>query len=178
MGALLQKRVKNVWQPLAFSKKLSPTQQKYGAYDCELLAIYEAVRNFRHMREARHFVVITNHKPLTYTFQQKRDRCSPWQFNHRDFVAQFTTDIQHNSGQDNVVANAVSRVKSVTAPPSYDARATSQDSDGELQILLGATTAVRFEKLPIPGTAISISCKEISAVRSSFPMAPSVSVCP
>jgi cleavage and polyadenylation specificity factor subunit 1 len=77
MGAILQQRVKNAWQPLAFfSKKLNPAQQKYSAYDRELLAIYEAVKHFRHMLEARHFIIFTDHKPITYAFQQKRDKCS------------------------------------------------------------------------------------------------------
>jgi hypothetical protein len=41
MGAVLQQRVNNTWQPLAFvSKKLSPAEQKYSAYDRQLLAIY------------------------------------------------------------------------------------------------------------------------------------------
>jgi hypothetical protein len=40
MGAVLQQRIKNACQPLAFfSKKLNPAQQKYSAYDRELLAI-------------------------------------------------------------------------------------------------------------------------------------------
>jgi hypothetical protein len=52
MGAALQQRVDNVWQPLTFfPKKLNPAQQKYSAYDCELLAVYEAVKHFRHMLE-------------------------------------------------------------------------------------------------------------------------------
>jgi hypothetical protein len=72
MGAVLQQRVQHAWQPLAFfSKKLSPAQQKYSAYDRELLAIYEAVKHFRHMLEARHFIIFTDHKPITYAFQQK-----------------------------------------------------------------------------------------------------------
>jgi hypothetical protein len=34
MRAVLQQRVDNAWQPLAFfSKKLNPAQQKYSAYD-------------------------------------------------------------------------------------------------------------------------------------------------
>jgi hypothetical protein len=72
------------------------------------------------MLEASHFNIFTDHKPITYAFQQKRDKCSPRQFNHLDFVAQFATDMRHISGQDNVVADALSLVKSVTAPPSYD----------------------------------------------------------
>jgi hypothetical protein len=34
MGAVHIQRVKDVWQPFAFfSRKLSPAQQKYSAYD-------------------------------------------------------------------------------------------------------------------------------------------------
>jgi hypothetical protein len=42
MGAVLQQHVENAWQPLAFfsKKKLNSAQQKYSAYDRELLAIY------------------------------------------------------------------------------------------------------------------------------------------
>jgi hypothetical protein len=71
LGAVLQQRVKNAWQPVAFfSKKLNPVQQKYNAYDRELLA----VKHFRHTLEARHFTIFTDHKPITYAFQQKRDK--------------------------------------------------------------------------------------------------------
>jgi hypothetical protein len=119
MAAVLQQRVDNVWQPLAFfSRNLNPAQQKYSAYDREQLAVYEAVKYFRHMLEAHHFAIFTDHKPLIYAFQQKRDKCSPRQFNHLDFVAQFTTDVRHISGQDNVVADALSRVESFTVAPS------------------------------------------------------------
>jgi hypothetical protein len=76
MGALLYQRAKNAWQPVAFfSKKLNTTQQRYRAYDRELLAIYEAVKHFCHMLEACHFISFTDHKPITYAFQQKRDKC-------------------------------------------------------------------------------------------------------
>jgi hypothetical protein len=75
MCAVLQQRVKNALKPLALSKKLNPAQKKYNAYDPELLAIYEAVEHFRHMLEARHFIIFTDHKPITYAFQQKRSRC-------------------------------------------------------------------------------------------------------
>jgi hypothetical protein len=79
MGVVLQQS-NNVWYRLAFfSKKLSPARQKYSAYDRQLPATYDAVKHFRHMLEARHFI-FTDHKPITYAFQQKRDKCLPWQF--------------------------------------------------------------------------------------------------
>jgi hypothetical protein len=84
------------------------------------------------MVEENDFTIFTNNNPITYAFQQKQDKCSPRQFNHLDFVAQFRTDIRHISGQDNVFANALSCIESVTAPSSYDALAISQDGDDEL----------------------------------------------
>jgi len=73
MGAVLQQQFQNAWRPLAFfSKSMSMEQQKYSAYDRELVAIYEAVKHFRHMLEVRHFVIFTDHKPLTYAFNQRR----------------------------------------------------------------------------------------------------------
>jgi cleavage and polyadenylation specificity factor subunit 1 len=96
------------------------------------------------MLEACHLIIFTDQKPVTYALQQKRDKCSPRQFNHLDFIAQFTTDIRHVSGQDNVVVDALSRVESVTSPPSRDALAASQDGDNELRTLLAPSTALRL----------------------------------
>jgi hypothetical protein len=117
------------------------------------------------MLKACHFVIFTDHEPITHTFQQNRDKCSLQQFNHLDFLAEFATDIRHNSGQDSIVAYAVSRMESVTVPPSYNALAASQDSGDELKTLLEATFALRLEKLPMPATAVSIYC-DMSAGRS------------
>ena len=73
VGAALQQRVGNEWQSLGFfAKKLSNTERKYGAYDRELLAIYKAVKNFRHMIEGRDFTIFTDHKPLTLHFSKSQ----------------------------------------------------------------------------------------------------------
>jgi cleavage and polyadenylation specificity factor subunit 1 len=129
MGAILQQRVDNVWEPITFSKKLNLAQQKFSTCDHELLAIYKAVKHFHHILEARHFVIFTDHMPITYTFQQKGDKLLPWQFNHLDFIAQFTTDV-HISGQD--VTSALFCIESVTAPPSHNTLAALQDIDDKL----------------------------------------------
>ena len=47
VGAVLQQFVYGNWHPLAFfSRALKPNEVKYSAYDCELLAIYLAVKHF------------------------------------------------------------------------------------------------------------------------------------
>jgi cleavage and polyadenylation specificity factor subunit 1 len=150
MGAVLQ-RVLNAWQPLAFfSRKLSPAQQKYSAYDRELQAIC--------VRETLppHFIIFTDHKPLVYAFNQKRDKCSPRQFNHLDYISQFTTDIRHISGKDNIVADAISRVETITTPVTPDVLAASQEKDEELRTLLERDTALLLEKTHVAGTTVTL----------------------
>lgn len=71
IGAVIQQRVNGVWEPLGFfSKKLNTAQKKYSPYDRELLAIYEGVKYFRHMLEPRCFVILTDHKPITFAFKK------------------------------------------------------------------------------------------------------------
>lgn len=69
MGAVLEQFVKNSWRPLAFfSRKFTPAQKKYSAYDRELTAMYVAIKFFRHFLEGRQFEIYTDHKPLVYAF--------------------------------------------------------------------------------------------------------------
>ncbi|CAH8608455.1 unnamed protein product [Dicrocoelium dendriticum] len=64
VGAVLQQRVADTWQPLAFlSKILKPTALCYGTFGRELLAAYLAIPHFRRVLEGRPFVVFTDHKP-------------------------------------------------------------------------------------------------------------------
>jgi len=59
---------KQDWQPLAFlNKKLSDAQTKYSPYDREFLAIYVAMRYFRHMLGGHQFSIMTDYKPLHLT---------------------------------------------------------------------------------------------------------------
>lgn len=161
MGAVLQQQVNGQRQPLAFfSRKLSPTQCKYSPYDRELLAIYEAIKYFRHMVEARVFTIYTDHKPICFAFQSRKDTCSPRQFRHLDFISQFTTDIRHISGKDNVVADPLSRIEEITQPIDLNKLASSQITDTELEQLLHSDTSLRLKKVKLPGTHAELYCDE------------------
>ena len=96
-------------EPLGFfSKKLSSAEKKYSAFDKELLAVYLAIRHFRPHLDGRHFPVITDHKPLCGAITSSAER-SPRQTRHLSFISEFTTDIRHLAGSQNVVADALSR---------------------------------------------------------------------
>lgn len=160
IGAVLQQLKDQTWEPLGFfSRKLSPTQQKYSPYDRELLAIYESIKYFRHMVEARHFVVYTDHKPISYAFQERKRNCSPRQFRHLDYISQFTTDIRHISGKSNVVADTLSRVEELRAPVSLSGLAQAQQTDEELvQYLTDTSTSLHLQRIPYPGSQETLYC--------------------
>ena len=84
--------------------------------------------------------------------------CSPRQFNYLDFISQFTADICHISGQDNIVADALSRFEAISAPVTHDAFAAVQEKDDELRSLLVSTTALQLERLLISGTSVELYC--------------------
>lgn len=140
------------WRPLAFfSKKLSNAEKNYSTYDRELLAIYSAIKFFRHILEGRNFVIKTDHKPLVYAFQQKMDKASPRQLRHLDFISQFSTEIVHVTGVDNEVADALSRLNAISMPSVIDLAElqNEQANDNELQELLNNTTSLCLQKLAV-----------------------------
>jgi hypothetical protein len=127
-GALQQRRPADPWQPLGFfSRKLDNTQVKYSAFDRELLACFQAIRHFRFMLEGRRFTLYTDHKPLTTAVRRSTEQWTAKQCCQLAYIAEFTSDIQHIAGSDNMVADTLSR------PP-------------------GGGAADRGSESPLPGT--------------------------
>lgn len=167
IGAALHQCVDNKIEPLGFfSRKLTPAECKYSTYDRELLAIYSAIRYFRHMLEGREFAVFTDHKPLVFAFNQKSDKTSPRQQRHLEFIAQFTTDLKHISGDENSVADAFSRISAIQVPGpiDYDEIALEQASDGELQALLTSNTGLELKPLVFPPSIKEVYCDTANGV--------------
>ncbi|GFW53084.1 retrovirus-related Pol polyprotein from transposon 17.6 [Trichonephila clavipes] len=161
IGGALHQVVDFELQPLAFfSRKLTLSEKSYSAYDRELLAIYSAIRLFRYMLEARDFTVFTDHKPLTYAFRQNSDKCSPRQIRQLDFISQFTTNIVHIPGSDNIAADVLSRVSAITFPSQidYDCIAETQQTDQELHTLIASGTSLELKKVTFPNSSTEIMC--------------------
>ncbi|KAI5721414.1 hypothetical protein M8J77_020491 [Diaphorina citri] len=135
------------------------SEKKYGTYDRELLAIYLAVKHLLHMIEGRVFTIYTDHKPLTFAFLQKPEKCSPRQFRHLDFIARFSTDIQYVPGSQNVVADALSRIDAIHATLDYKSLAPSQQTDEELKVpLQGTDSGLHLKLLQMPESDVRIYC--------------------
>ncbi|BHF67774.1 hypothetical protein SprV_0301080300 [Sparganum proliferum] len=111
VGAVLQQHLTGSTRSLAFfSKKLLPGETRYSTVGRELLAIYLAVKHFRHFLEGRDFTIFTDHKPLTFAMHSHSDKLTPREIRQLDYISQFTSDIRHIDGSRNEVVDALSRL--------------------------------------------------------------------
>ncbi|GFW41313.1 transposon Tf2-11 polyprotein [Trichonephila clavipes] len=140
IGGALHQVVDSELQPLAFfSRKLTSSEKSYSAYTTvNSLAIYSAFRHFR----------------------QKSDKCSPRQIRQLDFISQFTTNIVHIPGSDNIAADVLSRVSAITFPSQidYDCIAETQQTDQELHTLIASGTSLELKKVTFPNSSTEIMC--------------------
>ena len=154
VGGALQQRIDGAWQPLSFfSRKLTPTQQRYSTFGRELLAIYLSVRHFRPFLEGRVFHVATDHRALQSALPCSADRYTPREVRHLQFISEFTTDIRYVPGVSNDAADALSRatISSVTANPTVTLAdiAAAQADDAELrQLLVDGSTSLQLSRQP------------------------------
>ena len=166
VGAVWQQYVDGVCHPISFfSKKMTPAETRYSPFDRELLAVYLAIRHFRHLLEGRHFHVLTDHKPLTYTLNTRSDRHSPRQARQLDYISQFTSTIRHIHGSNNVVADTLSRIETNALisgmPPvvDYVAIASSQATDPQIRALLSSPSSpLVVEPIPLLNAGDPLYC--------------------
>lgn len=167
VGAVLQSKINGLWKPLGyFSKRMSETERKYSTYDRELLAIYMSIQHFRYLLEGRTFTVLTDHKPLIHVFNKKpSEKDTPRRIRQLMFISEFTTDIRHISGSENVVADGLSRLNSIVCPTEIDYTevAKQQINDKELlQLLNSSSDNVKIKKVILPHTEKMIFCETSS----------------
>ena len=80
-GAVLQQRheTSDAWKPLSFySHSFSLTQSRYSTFDCELLAIYLAIKHFCNFIEGRTFTVFTDRAPLCKAIFSRSQNSLNW----------------------------------------------------------------------------------------------------
>ncbi|MBM3939179.1 MAG: hypothetical protein FJ333_11085, partial [Sphingomonadales bacterium] len=117
VGAVLEQKGSAGFRPLGFfSRKLEPAQTRYSTFDRELLGCYLAIKHFRWSLEGRPFHILTDHKPLVFALHRLTDHWTARQQRQMSFIAEFTADLRHLPGQQNVVADALSRPVALVLP--------------------------------------------------------------
>lgn len=166
IGAALNQIEDGRMEPLGFySKGLTDAQKRYSTYDRELLAAHNAVRYFKHHLQARPFTLYTDHKPLTFAFQQNPDKASPRQLRHLDLISQYTTDIRYVKGPDNIIADCLSRIEHTSTDTQsdevtaidYEAIAKDQQTDADFQSMQ-QSTALDMKLLTVPPSMTQLYC--------------------
>ena len=117
-------------KPIAFfSRKLNKAQMNYTTTEKELLSIVECVREFRNILFGYPIIVYSDHKNLVHaaTVSQSQ-RVMRW----RMILEEFGPDIRHISGENNVVADAISRLPTAATEQS-DVRNESQVLQDEIK---------------------------------------------
>ena len=72
LGAVLSQKVNNFDKLVAYaSRTLNDAQSGYSTTEKELLAIVWATKHFRHFLYGKHFIIITEHKPLKWLMNVK-----------------------------------------------------------------------------------------------------------
>ena len=155
IGAALEQLIGNRWEPLGFySKALNETQRKYSTFDRELLAAHEAALHFSHMIDARPCILFTDHKPLIHAWKRPGDPRSGRQQRHLAVLAEVFIDVQHKRGQENAVADALSRVNNVYQNISPRKIQAEQEEDDYIKDARTAITNLKLKDLLIDGCRI------------------------
>jgi len=109
-------------RPVAFmSRTLASCERRYPAVEKEACAIIEAVRRWKHYMKGQHFSLVTDQQAISYRFDQhhkgkiKNTKILSWRLE----VTQFSYNIRHRPGVDNVALDVFSRVFLATSNSSH-----------------------------------------------------------
>ena len=111
VGAVLEQEFEDGRHPVLYlSKKLTDTEKRYAVIEKECYAIVWSVKSLRVFLEGRRFVVESDHAPLQWLDRVKltNQRLLRWSLT----LQEFSFDIVHVKGKDNVVADYLSRIES------------------------------------------------------------------
>ena len=158
IGGVLQQVIDGHAKPLAFfSKGLNSAQVNYSVFDRELLAMYLSLRHFRYFLEGRAFTLFTDHKPLVSAVTSPMKQATARQLRQLSYVAQLTADVRYISGENNVVADCLSRPPDLNAlcnavqAVDFTAMSRAQQTDDSIITLLRTDHSLKIVKESVPG---------------------------
>ncbi|SGZ32086.1 BQ5605_C043g12069 [Microbotryum silenes-dioicae] len=159
-GVLLQGQEWKVARPIAYwSRQYIPAEHNYPTHEQELLAIVEALKEWRIDLLGGHFHILTDHSTLEH-FQTQRTVLSCRQARWLDTLAKFDYDLRYLPGEDNIVADTMSRYSFTDPLPTLVAAVSHVKlSDAVKQQILNA-----YETDPFCQQAMS----NIGSVTSDF----------
>ena len=110
-GTLEMQEPSGKWVLLGcFSKHLTPSQKKYSVFKKELYAAHQSTRHFLPEVYGKEFAIFSDHLPLCQAMDsEKIPLHDPQTYRQLLEISQFTRDIRHISGKNNVFPDWLSR---------------------------------------------------------------------
>ena len=108
LGAALMQEHDGVLHPVRFlSRKLKGAEKNYSTIEKECLAVVWAVEKLRVFLYGREFVLLTDHRPLTFINEAKlrNTRVMRWSL----YLQDYSFRVESIKGVDNLVADYMSR---------------------------------------------------------------------
>ena len=107
----MQDPVSRKWLPLGFfSRHLNQSQKKYSVFKKELYAAHQSLRFFLPEIKGKEIAIFSDHLPLCQAMDSENIPLhDPQTYRQLMEIAQFTRDIRHVSGKNNVMADFLTR---------------------------------------------------------------------
>lgn len=88
------------------------------------------------------------------------EKASPRQLRGLDYISQFSTDIRHISGEENVIADTLSRIEAIDSKMfDFEDLANAQEEDVEIKHILGRnSTSLQLKSVTLPQTSNLVFC--------------------
>ncbi|GKT15287.1 gag-pol polyprotein [Aduncisulcus paluster] len=109
VGGVLMQVQEGIEAPICFlSKKLTEVQQRWTVGEQEAWGVVYSVLQCASYLRGRHFTLKTDHRNLVYVQKTPNAKTTRWRLR----LEEFDFDIQHIPGTSNILADALSRLKS------------------------------------------------------------------
>ena len=132
-------------RPVAYdSMQLNSAEKNYPIHEKELLAIIRALKKWRSDLLGTEFTVYTDHRTLE-NFDTQRD-LSRRQLRWQEFMSQYEMNIVYIRGDDNCVADALSRIPEGAFPDEQTTKATPPAPYLAWKLHIGAVLSISTDQ--------------------------------
>ena len=151
-------------KPLAFySRKLNAAQKNYTTGEQELLSIVETLKEFRNILLGQQLVIHTDHLNLLYS-KMPSARVVRWRLMLEEYGPKF----EHVKGEDNVVADTLSR------HPNTDAESTDEPVGKQMSYCMAIMPSVDLDEDETYEVSFADLITKEDIEEEAFPLSPKV----